>query len=98
MLERCLLILLGMKIVSPKLITFLAGMALVGLCVIQYYWISGAVDQKREHFTQDVREAMVQVSRKYSHNQLGLRLRRQLYYRRQSFVSNPYSPQNGRVN
>ncbi|HET6993025.1 MAG TPA: HAMP domain-containing sensor histidine kinase [Bacteroidia bacterium] len=87
-----------MKIVSPKLITFLAGMALVGLCVIQYYWISGAVEQKREHFVQDVREAMVQVSRKYNHTQMGLRLRHQLNYRRQSFVTNNYSPQNGRVN
>ncbi|MCX6310193.1 MAG: HAMP domain-containing sensor histidine kinase [Bacteroidetes bacterium] len=87
-----------MKIVSPKLITFLAGAALMGLCVIQYYWISGAIDQKREHFAQDVREALVQVSKKYSHNQMGLRLRRQLSYRRQSFVTNPYMAQSGRVN
>ena len=70
-----------MKLVSPKLITFLAGMALIGLCVIQYYWINGAVKQKREYFSQDVREAMVEVSKKYSHNQIGLRLRRQLSYR-----------------
>ncbi|CAN5840762.1 HAMP domain-containing sensor histidine kinase [soil metagenome] len=88
-----------MKIVSPKLITFLAGAALIGLCVIQYYWISGAVEQKREHFGQDVREAMIAVSRNYSHNQMGSRLRRQLSYHRQSFVSNPYNiAQNGRVN
>lgn len=87
-----------MKIISPKLITFLAGAALIGLCVIQYYWISGAVAQRREHFGQDVREALVQVSKKYNHNQLGLRLRRQLSYRRQSFVTNPYLAQTGRVN
>lgn len=86
-----------MKIVSPKLITFLAGAALIGLCVIQYYWISGAVDQKREHFSQDVREAMIAVARNYSHNQIGSRLRRQLSYRRQSFVSNGYA-QSGKVN
>ncbi len=87
-----------MKIVSPKLITFLAGAALMGLCVIQYYWISGAIDQKREHFAQDVREALVQVSKKYNHNQMGMRLRRQLSYRRQSFVTNPYMSQSGKVN
>lgn len=87
-----------MKIVSPKLITLLAGMALMGLCVIQYYWISGAVDQRREHFSQDVREALVQVSKKYYHNQMGLRLRRQLSYRRQSFVTNPIKSQTGKVN
>lgn len=93
-----MLILLRMKIVSPKLITFLAGTALIGLCVIQYYWISGAVDQKREHFGQDVREAMIAVSRNYSHNQTGSRLRRKLSYRRQSFVTNPYKSQSGKVN
>ncbi|CAN5382927.1 HAMP domain-containing sensor histidine kinase [soil metagenome] len=88
-----------MKIVSPKLISLLAGVALVGLCVIQYYWISGAVDQKREHFGQDVREAMIAVSRNYSHNQMGSRLRRQLSYRRQSFVTKPFNKaQTGKVN
>lgn len=76
-----------MKIVSPKLITFLAGVALLGLCVIQYYWISGAVDQKHEHFGQDVREALMQVSRKYNQHQAEQRLRRQLSYRRQSFTN-----------
>lgn len=76
-----------MKIVSPKLMTFLAGLALVGLCVIQYYWISGAVDQKREHFGQDVREALMQVSRKYNQHQAEQKLRRQLSYRRQSIVN-----------
>ncbi len=58
-----------MKIVSPKLIAFLAGAALIGLCVIQYYWISGAVDQRREHFEQDVREAMMNVTRRYARAQ-----------------------------
>src|ERR1041385_4712056 len=89
--ERGLLILLRMKIVSPKLMTFLAGAALLGLCTIQYYWISGAVNQKREHFSQDVREAMIAVARNYSHNQIGSRLRRQFSYRRQSYVNNNYS-------
>ncbi len=55
-----------MRIGSPKLIAFLAGFALVGLSVIQYYWIKGAIDQKHEHFEQDVREALMQVSRKYN--------------------------------
>lgn len=78
-----------MKIVSPKVITFLAGAALLGLCVIQYYWISGAVDQKHEHFGQDVREALMQVSRKYNQHQAEQKLRRQLSYRRQSFLNPP---------
>jgi two-component system phosphate regulon sensor histidine kinase PhoR len=85
-----------MKIASPKLITFLAGTALVGLCVIQYYWIRGAVDQKHEHFGQDVREALMQVSRKYNRQQTGMNIR-QLSYRRQSYVSNPYLNQPGNV-
>ncbi len=94
-----MLILLSMKIVSPKLITFLAGAALIGLCVIQYYWISGAVDQKREHFGQDVREAMIAVARNYNHNQVGSRLRRQFSYRRQSYVIPPHNDaQTGKVN
>ncbi|MBI3509589.1 MAG: HAMP domain-containing histidine kinase [Bacteroidetes bacterium] len=73
-----------MRIVSPKLITFLAGTALVGLCVIQYYWISGAISQRHEHFGQDVREALMQVSRKYNREKAEMRIRKQLDYRRQS--------------
>ena len=86
MKERALLILKTMKIASPKLITFLAGIALIGLCVIQYYWINGAVKQKREYFSHDVREAMVEVSKKYSHIQIGLRLHRQLSDRPKSMA------------
>ncbi len=74
----------------------MAGTALVGLCVIQYYWISGALDQKHEHFGQDVREALMQVQRKYRYHQAGMRLR-QLSYHRQSYVSNPYLNQPGNV-
>jgi len=57
-----------MKIVSPKLISVLAGGALIGLCIIQYYWINNAVNEKREHFIQDVREALVQVARNATSN------------------------------
>jgi two-component system, OmpR family, phosphate regulon sensor histidine kinase PhoR len=84
-----------MKIVSPKLISLLAGAALIGLCVIQYYWISGAVDQKREHFGQDVREALMEVSRKFNQHQAELRLRKQLSYHRQSFVNPATNTQSG---
>ncbi|HEU4718912.1 MAG TPA: HAMP domain-containing sensor histidine kinase [Bacteroidia bacterium] len=85
-----------MKIVSPRLITFLASTALIGLCVIQYEWISGAVQQKHEHFGQDVREALMQVQRKYNRQQAeaGARLRRQLSYHRQSYVNNTGNPGN----
>jgi two-component system, OmpR family, phosphate regulon sensor histidine kinase PhoR len=87
------------KIVSPKLISLLAGAALIGLCVIQYYWISGAVEQRREHFGQDVREALMQVSRQYNQHVAELRLRKQLSYRRQSFVTPPNGNQKqGKVN
>lgn len=86
-----------MKIVSPRLITFLAGAALLGLCVIQYYWISGAVEQKHEHFEQDVREALMQVSRKYNNQVTGNSLKRRLSYHRQSFVLNPHPNRDGRV-
>lgn len=82
-----MLILLRMKIISPKLITFLAGAALLGLCTIQYYWISNAVYQKHEHFGQDVRESLMQVSRKYSIYQAQLRRQRNFSYHRQSFLS-----------
>jgi two-component system, OmpR family, phosphate regulon sensor histidine kinase PhoR len=75
-----------MKIVSPKLISFLAGVALFGLCIIQYYWINNAVNEKREHFMQDVREALVQVSRRYNRQMAADRLQQQLSYHRQSFV------------
>jgi two-component system phosphate regulon sensor histidine kinase PhoR len=75
-----------MKIVSPKLISFLAGVALFGLCIIQYYWISNAVDEKRDHFTQDVREALVQVQRRYNRQVAADRLQQQLSYHRQSFL------------
>jgi two-component system phosphate regulon sensor histidine kinase PhoR len=75
-----------MKIVSPKLISFLAGVALFGLCIIQYYWISNAVNEKREHFTQDVREALVQVQRRYNRQVAADRLQQQLSYHRQSFL------------
>src|ERR1041385_3402158 len=82
-----------MKIVSPKLISFLAGAALFGLCIIQYYWISNAVNEKREHFMQDVREALVQVSRRYNRQMAAERLQQQLSYHRQSFM--PGSNVNG---
>ncbi len=75
-----------MKIVSPKLISFLAGGALIGLCIIQYYWISNAVAEKREHFMQDVREALVQVSRRYNRQMAAERLQQQLSYHRQSYL------------
>lgn len=75
-----------MKIVSPKLISFLAGVALIGLCIIQYYWISNAVNEKRDHFYQDVREALLQVSRRYNRQIAADRLQQQLSYHRQSFL------------
>lgn len=75
-----------MKIVSPKLISFLAGVALIGLCIIQYYWISNAVSEKRDHFFQDVREALLQVSRRYNRQIAADRLQQQLSYHRQSFL------------
>ncbi|MCU0436043.1 MAG: HAMP domain-containing histidine kinase [Bacteroidia bacterium] len=56
---------------------FLAGAALIGLCVIQYYWISGAVEQRREHFEQDVREAMMNVTRRYARAEARERMRNQ---------------------
>lgn len=85
-----------MKIVSPKLISFLAGVALFGLCIIQYYWINNAVNEKREHFMQDVREALVQVSRRYNRQMAAERLQQQLSYHRQSFL--PTSNNNGTPN
>lgn len=84
-----------MKIASPKLISFLAGVALFGLCIIQYYWISNAVDEKRDHFVQDVREALVQVSRRYNRQMAAERLQQQLSYHRQSFL--PMNSLNGNV-
>lgn len=75
-----------MKIVSPKLISFLAGVALFGLCIIQYYWISNAVTEKRGHFEQDVREALNQVQRRYNRQVAADRLQQQLSYHRQSFL------------
>ncbi len=75
-----------MKIVSPKLISFLAGVALIGLCIIQYYWINNAVSEKRDHFYQDVREALLQVSRRYNRQIAADRLQQQLSYHRQSFL------------
>ncbi|HTF04027.1 MAG TPA: hypothetical protein VK826_08375, partial [Bacteroidia bacterium] len=75
-----------MKIVSPKLISVLAGGALIGLCIIQYYWINNAVNEKREHFIQDVREALVQVARRYNRQMAADRLQQQLSYHRQSFL------------
>ncbi len=75
-----------MKIVSPKLISFLAGGALIGLCIIQYYWISNAVNEKRDHFHQDVREALLQVSRRYNRQMAADRLQQQLSYHRQSYL------------
>lgn len=83
-----------MKIVSPKLISFLAGVALFGLCIIQYYWISNAVNEKREHFMQDVREALVQVSRRYNRQMAADRLQQQLSYHRQSFLPGTNSNNN----
>jgi two-component system, OmpR family, phosphate regulon sensor histidine kinase PhoR len=81
-----------MKIVSPKLITFLAGAALIGLCVIQYYWISESVHQKHEHFGQDVREALMQVSRKYNSHRYDVRNHSQYSYHRQSWIPSSASP------
>lgn len=75
-----------MKIVSPKLISFLAGVALFGLCIIQYYWISNAVSEKRGHFEQDVRDALNQVQRRYNRQVAADRLQQQLSYHRQSFL------------
>lgn len=83
-----------MKIVSPKLISFLAGVALFGLCIIQYYWISNAVNEKRGHFEEDVREALNQVKRRYNRQVAADRLQQQLSYHRQSFVPGTNSNNN----
>jgi two-component system, OmpR family, phosphate regulon sensor histidine kinase PhoR len=83
-----------MKIVSPKLISFLAGVALFGLCIIQYYWISNAVSEKRGHFEQDVREALIQVQRRYNRQVAADRLQQQLSYHRQSFLPGANSSNN----
>jgi hypothetical protein len=87
-----------MRIVSPKIITFLAGVALVGLSIIQFYWINNAVNQKHEHFGQDVREALMQVARKYNREKAEVRLRKQLDYRKQSFLTPRKNGRGGQVN
>jgi two-component system phosphate regulon sensor histidine kinase PhoR len=52
------------------------------------------VYQKHEHFGQDVREALMQVSRKYNRHQIDMRHRSQFSYHRQSFVPKSSDPQN----
>jgi two-component system phosphate regulon sensor histidine kinase PhoR len=79
-----------MRIASPKLIAFLAGFALVGLSVIQYYWIKGAIDQKHEHFEQDVREALMQVSRKYNRHLASLRMSKMMPHHSQMAHHEPH--------
>ncbi|MGL4599777.1 MAG: sensor histidine kinase [Bacteroidia bacterium] len=75
-----------MKLASPKLISFLAGAALVGLCIVQYYWIDNAVKQRHENFEQDVRDVLAQVSYKYGRQRAAARIRRQLNYRKQGVM------------
>ncbi len=75
-----------MKLASPKLISFLAGAALIGLCIVQYYWIDSAVKQRRENFEQDVHDVLAQVSYKYGRQRAAARIRRQLNYRKQGVL------------
>jgi len=76
-----------MNLTSVKWISILAGAALVGLVIIQYYWIGNAVKLREERFEQDVRDALSAVVNKVDKQLAAQRIKRSLEYRKQGILT-----------
>ena len=86
-----------MNITSVRWISFFAGVAMVGLILIQYYWIGNAVKLREERFEQDVQDALTSFAGKIDKHQLAQRIKRRLEFRKQGIMQrNPVdTSQNG---
>lgn len=76
-----------MNILSVRRISILAGLALVGLIIIQYYWIGNAVKLREDRFRQEVRTALNGVVDKLDKQLAAQRIKRRLEYRKQGILS-----------
>ncbi|TND09549.1 MAG: histidine kinase [Bacteroidetes bacterium] len=76
-----------MNLVSVRRISILAGLALVGLVIIQYYWIGNAVKLREDRFRQEVRTALNDVVEKLDKQLAAQRIKRRLEYRKQGILS-----------
>lgn len=56
---------------------------MVGLIAIQFYWISNAVNLRRQHFDQDVHEALDKAVYNLDKQQAAARLKRRMNFRKQ---------------
>lgn len=72
---------------SVRWISIFAGVALVGLMVIQYYWIGSALKLREDRFEQDVQHALVTLTGKIDKQQLAQRIKRRLEFRKQGILS-----------
>lgn len=71
---------------SIQLISVLAGISLMGLMLMQVYWVKNAFELKRQHFEQNVGEALTAVSYKLERIRMHERMKNrvQVY---QDFIS-----------
>lgn len=76
-------IFVSMKKYNIRLISILAGMAMLGLIAIQIYWIRNAVVLKEQRFEQSVNEALNSVVYKMEKQSTAARITRKFNFRKQ---------------
>jgi two-component system, OmpR family, phosphate regulon sensor histidine kinase PhoR len=72
-----------MKRFNVKLIIVLAGVAMLGLIVIQIYWIRNAIALNEERFEQNVNEALKNVVYKVEKHSTAAKITRRFNFRKQ---------------
>jgi two-component system, OmpR family, phosphate regulon sensor histidine kinase PhoR len=72
-----------MKKYNVRLISILAGLAMLGLIVIQLYWVSNAITLKEQRFEQSVNEALSSVVYKMEKQHTAARIKRKFNFRKQ---------------
>lgn len=72
-----------MKKLNVRLISILAGCAMLGLIAIQLYWVRNAITLKEQRFEQNVNEALSNVVYKLEKQNAAARITRRLNFRKQ---------------
>jgi two-component system phosphate regulon sensor histidine kinase PhoR len=68
---------------NVKSITLIASLALVGLITIQVYWINSAFELSKEHFEQNVNEALNNVVERIEKEQTAQKISKKFNFRKQ---------------
>ena len=72
-----------MKKSNVKSVTFFASIALIGLISIQVYWINNAFELSKEHFEQNVNEALNHVVDRVEKEQTAKQISKKFNFRKQ---------------